>query len=94
MTAEGRSGLMEQRSAVKVSIFFTFCFPTQEYPTRVSNNVWPFVLECVCAFGFVGSFLPSNLALQVAAARLSLMCFDAVSLLGVGFTSNHLRFGK
>ena len=26
-------------------------------PTRVSNNVWPFVFECVCALGFVGSIM-------------------------------------
>ena len=25
--------------------------------TRVSNNVWLFVFECMCAFGFVGSVL-------------------------------------
>ena len=30
---------------------------TQDCPTRVSDNVWPFVFECVCAFGFVGSML-------------------------------------
>ena len=29
----------------------------QKYATRVSNNGWPFVFECVCAFGFVGCIL-------------------------------------
>ena len=31
----------------------------QECPTRVSNNVWPFVFGCMCAFGFVDSMLLS-----------------------------------
>ena len=29
-------------------------------PTRVLNNVWLFVFECVCAFGFVSSILFSS----------------------------------